>query len=199
MDAYVGEIRCFSFSYIPQGWLPCYGQIIKVMEYQALFSLMANTFGGNYSQGTFALPNLQGQAFIGNGQGPGLTSRQMGKSYGETTETLTSLAQIGSHTHAANVVQPKNANLTTNGQTAPVANLSWLSQVGNVPDATHFRSAKAYFPATTPPTLDSQFTGQTIGPACGNSNGSVSPHGNMQPYLPFLVCICYMGEYPVYN
>lgn len=30
MDAYIGEIRAFTFSFVPYGWLGCYGQTVSI-------------------------------------------------------------------------------------------------------------------------------------------------------------------------
>lgn len=59
MDPYLGEIELFSFPYAPQGWMSCEGQILQIMQYQALFALIGATYGGD-GRTTFALPNLLG-------------------------------------------------------------------------------------------------------------------------------------------
>ncbi|MFD6393149.1 phage tail protein [Nocardia sp. NPDC060259] len=60
MDPILGQIAIFPF-WTPQGWLPCEGQLLKVSDYQALFSLLGNKFGGD-GRLTFALPNLKAAA-----------------------------------------------------------------------------------------------------------------------------------------
>ena len=45
MDAYIGEIRAFPFSFIPESWLGCFGQTLQVGQYQALYALIGNTYG----------------------------------------------------------------------------------------------------------------------------------------------------------
>jgi microcystin-dependent protein len=60
MEPFLGEIRCLAFGLIPQGWLACNGQLVNVSQNQALYSLIANFFGGN--QTAFNPPNLNGVA-----------------------------------------------------------------------------------------------------------------------------------------
>ena len=42
-EPYVGEIRLFGFSRVPQGWLPCDGSLLSVSQYEVLFSLSGTT------------------------------------------------------------------------------------------------------------------------------------------------------------
>lgn len=60
MDFLIGEIDLFPYGWAPAGWAACEGQILQIVQNQALYSLIGNTFGGSQVQGTFALPNLKG-------------------------------------------------------------------------------------------------------------------------------------------
>ena len=51
---FLSEIRIFSFSFAPQGWAMCNGQLLPINQNQALFSLMGTTYGGN-GQTTFEI------------------------------------------------------------------------------------------------------------------------------------------------
>ena len=51
----------FAFSYAPQGWLSCEGQLLSISQNPALFSLLGTTYGGDGTQ-NFAVPNLKGKA-----------------------------------------------------------------------------------------------------------------------------------------
>lgn len=199
MDAFIGEVRAFAFGFIPENWLPCYGQIVQGRQYQALFALLGTTYGGDINAQTFGLPNLQSKAMIGVGTGPGLTPRVMTKTYGSATVAITSNAQIGAHNHAMNAMATVSVNLTNNAQSTPESGKSWLAQVGNVIDATHLRNPKAYLPSTTAPTSLQQFHPMTIGVAGGNTAGGVDSHANTQPYLSLVMCICWNGMFPNYN
>jgi microcystin-dependent protein len=65
-DAFIGTIMAVAYDYAPYGWLPCNGQLLAVQQYQALYALLGNTYGGVANQ-TFALPDLRGYAVIGAG------------------------------------------------------------------------------------------------------------------------------------
>jgi microcystin-dependent protein len=107
-EAYVGEIRLFSFNWAPDGWLLCQGQLVQVNQFQALFSLISNVYGGD-GVSTFALPDLRGRAPVQAGQGPlgfyqwaqkgGTNNTQV---TGAGSVTITSMSQLPQHTHAAN-------------------------------------------------------------------------------------------------
>lgn len=60
MDAYIGTVDLFSFSFAPQNWMVCEGQLLEVSKYAALFSLIGNRFGGDGMM-TFGLPDLRGK------------------------------------------------------------------------------------------------------------------------------------------
>ena len=62
---YLGEIRMVSFNFAPKGWAQCNGQTMQISQYQALFSLLGTTFGGDGIT-TFALPKL-GPIYTANG------------------------------------------------------------------------------------------------------------------------------------
>jgi len=58
MEPFIGQIQLFAFSFPPQGWMSCEGQVLSISQYTALFSLLGTTYGGNGTS-TFALPNLK--------------------------------------------------------------------------------------------------------------------------------------------
>src|ERR1700761_7211355 len=96
-DPFVGEIRVVPFNFAPTGWALCTGQILPISQYTALFSLLGTQFGGNGTS-NFALPNLQGSAPLGQGNGNGLSPRSLGETGGETSVTLLQ-TQMPAHSH----------------------------------------------------------------------------------------------------
>ena len=78
MEAYLGEIRIFSGSFAPRGWALCNGQMMAITDYQALYSLLGTTYGGD-GRTTTALPDLQNRSPMHPGRGPGLPSRRLGE------------------------------------------------------------------------------------------------------------------------
>ena len=61
MDPFIGEIRLVGFSFAPMGWALCDGQLVSIVQNQALFALLGITYGGD-GKTTFALPKLSGDA-----------------------------------------------------------------------------------------------------------------------------------------
>lgn len=89
---FLGEIFMFGGNFAPRGYALCNGQLLPINQYQALFSILGTTYGGN-GQTNFALPNLQGRIpmHFGNGFVQGQTS-------GEAAHTLTT-NEMPAHTH----------------------------------------------------------------------------------------------------
>lgn len=91
-EPFLSEIRIMSFGFAPKGWALCNGQLMPINQNQALFSLLGTTYGGD-GRVNFALPNLQGNVPIHQGQGFNL-----GNKGGEQAHTL-SIAEIPTHIH----------------------------------------------------------------------------------------------------
>jgi microcystin-dependent protein len=105
---YLGEMRWVAFNFPPKGWAFCNGQTLPINQNQALFSLLGTVYGGNGTT-NFALPNMQGNVALHNGNG--FTQGQTG---GEQNHTLI-LNEMASHTHAALAVgSPGNSPLAAN-------------------------------------------------------------------------------------
>src|SRR3989337_2395659 len=97
-DPFVAEIRIFPFNFAPKGWAWCNGQLMPISQNTALFSLLGTTYGGD-GKSTFALPNMQGNAPMHPGQGPGLSLHDLGETGGAQTVTLLE-SEIPAHAHA---------------------------------------------------------------------------------------------------
>jgi microcystin-dependent protein len=85
-DPFLGEITVFGFNFAPRGWFKCDGQLLSINSNQALFALLGTTYGGD-GRTTFGLPDLRGRVPIHQGNGPGLSPRNMGQRSGTETET----------------------------------------------------------------------------------------------------------------
>jgi microcystin-dependent protein len=167
MDPYLGEIRPVGFNFAPQGWAFCAGQILSIAQNTALFSLLGTNYGGNGTT-TFALPDLRGRVPVGTGQGPGLSTYDLGESSGTETHTLI-LSEIPPHKHSLQV--------DTN-------NAAFETPAGHYPAVS---ARKVY--GTGTPTSTLPLTGVGIG-------GGDLPHNNMQPYLTVNYIIALQGIYP---
>jgi microcystin-dependent protein len=173
-DAYIGEIRNFAGTYAPNNWLFCEGQVLPLAQNTALFSIIGTTYGGNGTS-NFAIPDLRGSVPIGQGQGPGLTSRQLGETGGSATVALTA-TDMPTHTHVANGVAANGTDNSPGG-----ALWSQYSAGGRNPTI-----AKLYGPAAN----------TTMAPGALATAGGSTPHNNMQPFLPMRFIICTEGIYP---
>ncbi|HZD48919.1 MAG TPA: tail fiber protein [Silvibacterium sp.] len=174
-DQFLAEIRIFPFSFAPYGWAFCNGQILPLSQNTALFSLLGTTYGGNGTS-NFALPNLQGNAPMHPGQGPGLSSHILGETGGSATVTLL-LTQMAAHTHSINCIDGARVG----GQTGVPTN-AILVKTGGTP-------TNAYTTSGAP--QNQTMAAAMVGPVGGNQ-----PHNNLMPYLTLNFCIAMQGIYP---
>lgn len=191
-DPYIGEIKAFTFNFTPQNWLLCNGQELSVNQYQALYAVIGNTYGGT-PQKTFKVPNLMpsynvpGLALLGAGTGASGTAYPLGGTSGVQTVTL-SPAQQPPHTHTVSAIIPTMPETST-----PVANTSYLSRL--LASGTNTKEFPYIAQATTPtPVPNVTMNANTMGPSYTNT--SATAHDNMQPYLALNICIAWYGWFP---
>jgi microcystin-dependent protein len=170
-DPFVAEIRIFSFNFPPKGWAFCSGQLLPISQNTALFSLLGTTYGGN-GKSNFALPNLDGNAPMFYGQGPGLSLYDLGQTGGSSNVTLLQ-AEMPAHSHSVNAVGD-------------------LANAGGIPGA---QSALAIANIPTYSTT----ANTTMSPLEISTYGGSQPHNNMQPYLALNFCIALQGVFPIRN
>jgi microcystin-dependent protein len=166
-DQFVAEIRIFAFNFPPTGWAFCAGQLLAIAQNTALFSLLGTTYGGD-GKSTFALPDMQGNVALQQGQGNGLSLRDLGEMGGSPNVTLIQ-TEMPLHSHS----------LTAVNALAERSNPS--NNVYAVADGQNQYGA----PANTP------MSPQGIAPVGGSL-----PHNNMQPYLVMNYCIALQGIFP---
>jgi microcystin-dependent protein len=168
---FVAEIRIFPFNFAPKGWAFCNGQLLPLSQNTALFSLLGTTYGGD-GKSTFALPDMQSNAPMHPGQGPGLSLHDLGEMAGSQAVTLLE-SEIPVHGH------------TLSAQNQP----GQLAAPG--PDRTIARSSGGFAYKAPPFGPNVQFDPNMLAP----SGGSL-PHNNMQPYLTLNFCIALQGIFP---
>lgn len=61
MPPMLGQVSFFPYNFAPAGWKFCDGGLMSIAEFDALFFLMGNRFGGD-GESTFALPDLRAAA-----------------------------------------------------------------------------------------------------------------------------------------
>src|SRR5229473_1864444 len=170
-DPFVAEIRIFPFNFAPKGWAWCDGQLLPLSQNTALFSLLGTTYGGD-GKSNFALPDMQGNAPMHPGQGPGLSLHDLGEMGGSEFVTLLE-SEMPAHAHSLNAHTPDNADLLT-----PTAN----SVLAKANPGFGYNSSNAAL---------TNMSFQALTPVGGNQ-----PHNNMMPYLTLYFNIALQGVFP---
>jgi microcystin-dependent protein len=169
MDPYLGEIRIFAGNFAPNGWALCNGDLLSIVQNPALFSILGTHYGGD-ARTTFALPNFKGKAPLNQGEGPGLSRREIGDKGGAPSITLTQ-QEIPSHTHEPN-------SQSTAGVAQPTGAI-WAKTTG-------LRGQQIYGPNPDTP----------MSPTAIQVAGNSQSHNNMQPYLGLNYIIALNGVFP---
>ncbi|OOG50916.1 tail fiber protein [Rhodanobacter sp. C01] len=172
---FVGEIQVFGFNFAPYQWTQCNGATLPISQNTALYSLIGVNYGGNGTT-TFQVPNLAARGACNQGNGPGLTPRVIGETFGNAMVALTS-QQMPLHNHGFNIYnQPDSAKRSN--KPSPGNSLVVPTQ------ATPFLQAA---PNTT-------FAANMLA-----SNGGNQPHENEQPYLALNFCMALSGAFPSFG
>ena len=179
-NPFVAEIRIFAGNFAPTGWAQCNGQLMALSQNTALFSLLGTTYGGD-GRSTFALPNLQGAAPLQQGQGPGLSLRDLGETGGEQFVTLIQ-TEMPSHPHTLQVDDSASTG-TTPGPAMALAGGNTKNVLG--------------VPKPVPPRFHaSDANNKAMNPISTSIAGGNLPHNNMPPYLVLTFIIALQGVYP---
>ncbi|AUC82625.1 phage tail protein [Lacinutrix sp. Bg11-31] len=172
MEQFIAQIMMFGGNFAPRGWALCDGQLLAISQYQALFSLLGTSYGGD-GRTTFGLPDLRGRVPVHAGDGPGLPSARLGQKGGEAAVTL-NVNQIPAHNHSAAIQAvsplPRGGVTVTNPASAYNAEGGVYAMGKNATMAS-----------------DSVSVGQT-----GGNQG----HDNMQPYQVVNYIIALDGIFP---
>jgi microcystin-dependent protein len=174
-ESYLGEIRLFAGNYAPVGWASCDGSLLLISEYEALFSLIGTTWGGDGRQ-NFALPDLRSRLPVGQGQGSGLTSRTLAQSPGDAAVTLTQ-AQLPAHTHTFSVASNAGSTPTPTGNVLAAPSVAGVNMYAVV-DPTKTTNALASDTVSMSGAIQAQ------------------AHSNMMPSLSMGFIISLYGSYP---
>jgi microcystin-dependent protein len=176
MDQFIGQIQIFGFNFAPRDWALCNGAILAIRQNTALFSLLGTMYGGD-GKTTFMLPNFAGRTCCNQGEGPGVTSRTVGESFGENSVTLTA-NEMPAHSHPFTIY---NQTDTSKRTSAPANGSSLVVPQNSAP----FNSSGA---------ANVQFS-----PRMGGMAGGGQPHENRQPYLAMNFCIALSGVFPSFE
>lgn len=173
---FVAEITMFAFNFPPKGWAFAEGQLLPISQNTALFSLLGTMYGGD-GKSTFGLPNMQGNAAVGQGQSSASgTEYFVGEETGvENVTLISSEMPLHSHSFAATTVSGTVITPAGNQFAQAAAGGKQGSFTGN------------YLSTAAP---------QTGGFTALSLSGSSFPHNNMQPYLTLNFCIALQGVFP---
>jgi microcystin-dependent protein len=170
-DYYLSELRLVAFSTPPKYWVAANGQTLAINQFQAIFSLIGTTYGGD-GRTNFQLPNLQGCAAMSFGTNQG-ANYSLGEQAGEYSHLLT-VQEMPTHNHTAQAVNgPQNSN-------HPTGNL-----LANTSGNLTIYGGNANFVSMFP---------SDISNAGGNQ-----PHSNQSPYLVMNWIIAMAGIFPSRN
>jgi microcystin-dependent protein len=185
MEPFTGTIAMYPWDWPPREWSLCQGQLVAISQNQALFSLLGTNFGGD-GRSSFGLPDLRGRQVIGQGAGPGLTSRRLGELLGSEHVTLTS-QNLPPHTHTL------TASNTASGSLTPEPAEGWtLGAAASVSEGREpvITPVQMYGPSNPSNPVQSAPT---------SSTGSGYQIPTMQPTLCLNFCIALFGVYPSRN
>jgi len=178
-EPFIGEVKLFGFYFNPRGYMTCQGQMMSIAQNTALFSLLGTNYGGD-GQVTFGLPDLQGRIPIGQGQGQGLPSYEIGEKGGFPNVTITT-NNMPPHAHPGQgitVTMP----VSTGGADASSPAGAYLCDGGT----------DAY---SSVPTAGQNYAPLAIGGTTGVT-GSGLPISVMNPYLVMNYSIATEGIFP---
>jgi microcystin-dependent protein len=179
-DWYLGEVRLFAGNYAPEGWQVCDGSALQINTYQALYSLIGTTYGGNGTT-TFNVPDLRGRLPVGQGQGTGLTARTIGQSLG-ASQIQIQPANMPSHSHLFNAVNSGGTSLVVSSGVSLAETKTLQGGGGTV---AHY----------VPPAAAASTLTMAAGAVTTATGGGLT-HTNVMPYLALQYIIAVTGLYP---
>jgi microcystin-dependent protein len=214
---YIGTVCYLAGNFCPEGYLPADGRLVNINTYNALYSLVSITYGGD-AKTTFGLPDMRGRTPIGWGASTPLTSTiQFGTKRGAETATLNG-TQLPGHTHPATFTgtgggagSPLAVTVpvgTGNGTVSTVTNgqsvyLSGAAINNQNPDPVTLSGPYATAtPATTGKLAGvtatgggGGITGGTVAVGSNNPN-TPTPVSIVSPQQALTACIAVLGIYP---
>lgn len=178
-EPFIGQISWFGGNFAPRGWALCDGQLLPISQYQALFSILGTTYGGD-GRTTFGLPDMRGRLPMHPGNGPGLSPRRLGDKGGEERVTITQ-SNLPSHRHSLLASTEQGDSTSPSGAFIGPAALP----LQGAPEVKAFKSG-------TPNT--SALAGGTV----SHTGGGIATN-NLQPYQSINCIIALVGVFPSRN
>lgn len=169
MDTYIGMIALFGFRFAPTGWAICDGSLLAISDYEALYSVIGTTYGGDAQQGMFGLPDLRGRLPVCMDK-----MYPLGTLAGAESVRLTG-DELAAHSHRVLASPMPGTSTSVPGPSVQFG----VAGVG----------VDLYAPQPGP--KSSLLSPTTIG-----ITGGTRAHDNMMPTLVGNYCIAFEGEYP---
>ncbi len=208
MEPFIGEISYVAFNFAPQGWYQCDGQTLPISQYQALFSLLGATYGGNGTT-TFALPDMRGRVPVHKGQHPGGSMFDMGQVSGAESMALT-VNNMPTHSHLATATSASTSAVAP-GSTA-TSTLKAVNSDADIKTAAgnslaNAKGLGAAYSAAAPnvsmssASIETTLNGLNIVTTTSTNvdigmTGGSQPFSIMQPYTVVNCIIAWNGVYP---
>lgn len=180
MDPFIGQIMMFAGNFAPQGWAKCDGQLLPIAQYQALFSILGTTYGGD-GRSTFGLPDMRGRVPLAPGNGPGLSPYNQGPGGGRE-EVYLNVTNLPSHNHTAagtvkaTFVPPTGGANSASPDGTNIAGQAGTNQFSNGASNVHMAQ-------------------DNVTVTVGNTGGGL-PFDVRQPWTCVQFCIALVGIYP---
>ncbi|TNE67501.1 MAG: phage tail protein [Bacteroidetes bacterium] len=171
---FIAQVCLFAGNFAPRGWAFCDGSLLPISSYEALFSLVGTTYGGD-GRTTFGLPDFRGRIPVGTGQGPGLSNIPLGGKSGIATQTFTA-AHLPTHTHTA---------------TGAIGSTTQSGTTANPGGAVVAQANNNFFAPATPAAGTLGSVAATVQPA-----GGTTGFDNHMPSLGIYFIIALEGIYP---
>jgi microcystin-dependent protein len=127
-NPFIGQVAAFGGNFAPSGWVPADGRLLRINDFDTLFTLIGTTYGGD-GQEFFAVPDLRGRAIVGAGG-----QYQVGDSFGDEQRILT-LQQLPSHDHDGGAIEvdPAGGGQPFDNRQPSLALNYFISQTGLFP------------------------------------------------------------------
>ncbi|MGM0589959.1 MAG: phage tail protein [Bacteroidota bacterium] len=193
MEGVIGEIRLFAGNFEPVNWKICAGQQIAISQFQALYSVLGDSYGGD-GRTYFNLPDLRSRVPVGAGQAPGMQNIALGAK-GGSEENRLSVQQLPSHTHEANGNPNLNISVNTDdgNQSDPQGNFLAKSLFNKGREETF--EINTYSDSANSKALNANSITGSVDVTVGTTGGN-APIPNRQPYQGLNYIICMNGIYP---
>ncbi|AVS82568.1 phage tail protein [Paracidovorax avenae] len=198
-EAYIGTIVLWAGSWVPRNWALCDGTQLKIMDYQALYSLIGVRYGGD-ARTTFNLPDLRNRVPMGL-----QAASQMPGTTGAASQVLT-VTGAATGMIAANQLPPMSGKASVS---IPVNNAPVAANLTDVPGPTGVLAkgtagnfgAKIYTSDAANTNLKPFDAPVTISPGSAQQPLSLpvslsGPVSTIQPSLTLNFIICLLGLYP---